>query len=193
MSKKELDLNSPDKFKFTCFLSNGQTMLITACSKDKSVQGIMPIGWITPTSFVPFLISISVGSGPEESGPVAYRHTYSLIKETQEFGINLPSRELMQAMRKAGSTHSREVDKFKETGLTPLDSKRIAPNLIEECYLNIECKVIQELVTGDHTIFIGDPVTILYDDDVFADGKFQDKYRDKNNQLHFIDVSPEMV
>ncbi len=57
----------------------------------------------------------------------------------------------------------------------------------------MECKVIQEMVAGDHTIFVGEPLTILYDEDVFADGKFQDKYKDKNNQMHFLDLMSDMV
>ena len=66
MSKNELDLRTPDVAKFAFFLSNGQIMLATACSKDGSVQGIISLGWVNPTSFMPLLISISVGSGPEE-------------------------------------------------------------------------------------------------------------------------------
>ena len=151
------------------------------------------MGWCHPTSFVPFLFSIAVGSGPEESGALAYRQTYPLIKETGEFGINLPPKELTQAVGQVGTTHSKEANKYELTGLTPLESKRIKPNLIEECYLNVECKVIQEMVAGDHTIFIGEPLTILYDEDVFADGKFLDKYKDKNDQLHFLDLMSDMV
>ena len=193
MSKKELDLASPASMKFAFFLSNGQIALVTACSKDRAVQGIIAMGWCHPTSFAPFLFSISIGSGPEESGPVAYRQTYPLIKETGEFGINFPPKELAQAVVQVGTTHSREVNKYELTGLTPLESKRIGPNLIQECYLNVECKVIQEMVAGDHTIFVGEPLTILYDEDVFADGKFQDKYKDKNNQMHFLDLMSDMV
>ena len=193
MNKKELDLVSPESIKFGFFLSNGQIALVTACSKDMSVQGIIAIGWCNPTSFMPLLFSISIGSGPQESGPVAYRQTYPLIKETGEFGINFPPNELTQAVIQVGTTHSKEVNKYELTGLTPLESKKIRPTLIEECYLNVECKVIQEMVAGDHTIFIGEPLTILYDEDVFADSKFQDKYKDKKNQMHFLDLMSDMV
>ncbi len=30
----------------------------------------------------------------------------------------------------------------------------------EECFLNIECKVIDQLVTGDHTVFVAKPVAL---------------------------------
>lgn len=192
MSKKELTLPSDDVLKFNLFLSNGQTVLITSCNKDGSIRGIAPISWFMPTSHNPDLFMVSIGNGPPESGLLAYRYSYTLIKETMEFGVNVAMPELGEAIAKAGTTHANEVDKFKETGLTPMPGKRISAPMIEECYLNIECKVVQELATGDHTIFIGEPLAILYDEDVFIDGKFQGKYRKKENQVLLLDLFSEM-
>jgi len=47
--------------------------------------------------------------------------------------------------------------------------------------------VIDQFVTGDHTVFVGEPVAVFMDEDVLVDGKFNEKYRDKNNQLHLGD------
>jgi len=56
-------------------------------------------------------------------------------------------------------THSgREVDKFKETGLVAVPAKKVRPPLIEGCVANFECKVVGEIETGDHTIFVGEVV-----------------------------------
>jgi len=129
----------------------------------------------------------SVGSGGKETGDFAYRVCYSLINETKEFGLNLPTIELTETIAKVGTTHSDEVDKFAETGLTPLAAKKISAPLISECFLNVECRVIQQFVTGDHTVFVAEPLAVYMDDDVFVDGKFTEKYRDKNNQVHLGD------
>ena len=67
-------------------------------------------------------------------------------------------------------------------------SKKIKAHLINECFLNIECKVIDQYVTGDHTVFVAEPVMVHMDEDIFVDGKFSEKYRSKNNQIHFGDV-----
>ena len=53
-----------------------------------------------------------------------------------------------------------DVDKFKETGLTPIEAKKIRAKLIQECPVNLECKVIHEIsppegFQGTHTWFIG--------------------------------------
>jgi flavin reductase (DIM6/NTAB) family NADH-FMN oxidoreductase RutF len=143
---------------------------------------------VTPTSHFPLLISISVGNGDEGSGNENFRASYALIHETNEFGLNLPADDLLETVAKNGTLHSNRVDKYMETGLTPLDSKIIKCQLIEECYLNMECKVIDQYITGDHTVFVGEPVVVHLDEDVFVEGKFADRYRSKHNQVHFADL-----
>ena len=123
----------------------------------------------------------------------SYRYCYSIIKESGEFGVNVPPSGLLEAVGKVGFTHSNEVDKYELTGLTPMKAKHIACSLIQECVMNVECSVVDELVTGDHTIFIGEVKAIWYDDDIFVDGRFSDEARDKNNQIHLIDAAGSMM
>ena len=148
----------------------------------------MTASWMTPTSHIPLLITISVGNGKEAPGSENYRASYALIHETNEFGLNIPPAGLLETVAKIGTLHCNHVDKYKETGLTPVESKKISAHLIKECYLNMECKVIDQYVTGDHTVFVGEPVVVHINEDVFIDGEFAVKYRTKNNHVHFSDV-----
>lgn len=187
MKKKEFDLQGQDIAKLSWFLNTGQAVMLTCCNTQKSINGIITVSWMTPTSHVPLLLMVSVGSGGKETGVFAYRVCYSFINETKEFGLNVPTIELTEAIGKVGSTHSDEVDKFAENGLTPMASRKISAPLITECFLNIECKVLQQFVTGDHTVFVAEPVAAYLDDDVIVDGKFAEKYRDKSTQVHIGD------
>jgi flavin reductase (DIM6/NTAB) family NADH-FMN oxidoreductase RutF len=54
--------------------------------------------------------------------------------------------------------------------------------------MNIECKVIIEFITGDHTVFVAKPVAVYIDEDVMIDGKFSEKYYDKKNQVQICDL-----
>ncbi len=187
--KTEFDFQVPENaVKLSFLLGNGQVVLITSCDAQNKVNGILTASWMTPTSHLPLLISISVGNGEEASGNENFRASYALIQETNEFGINIPSRELTEIVAKIGTLHSNQADKYKETGLTPMESKKISAQLIEECYLNMECRVIDQYITGDHTVFVGEPVVVHMDEDVFVDGRFAEKYRSKPNQIHFGDV-----
>ena len=187
--KNEFDFQTPENaVKLSFLLGNGQVVLITSCDARKKVNGILTASWMTPTSHFPLLISISVGNGEEAPDNDSYRASFALIQETNEFGLNLPSGELLEAVAKLGTLHSNQVDKYAETGLTPMESKKIKTPLVQECYLNMECKVIDQYVTGDHTVFVAEPVEVHLDEDVLVDGKFSEKYRSKNNQIHFGDV-----
>ena len=189
MKKIEFDFKIADNaMKLSWLLSNGQTVLITSCNSEKTVNGIITLSWMTPTSHFPLMVTISVGNGNEASKDENYRASYALIQDTAEFGINLPSKELTEVVGKIGTLHSNQVDKYTETGLSPMESKIIRANLIKECFLNMECKLTDEYVTGDHTVFVGEPVFVHLDEDVLVEGKFSEKYRSKHNQIHLSDV-----
>ncbi|MGD9931301.1 MAG: flavin reductase family protein, partial [Mangrovibacterium sp.] len=181
MKKAEFDLNGPEVMKLSWLLSNGQVVMLTCCNAEKSINGIITACWVTPTSHSPLLFTASVGNG--EKSEDSYRACHALINETKEFGLNLPTPELTEAILKVGTTHSNEVDKFAETGLTPMQSDKINAPMIEECFLNIECKVIDQITTGDHTVFVAKPIAVFMNEDVMTDGKFAEKYIDKIKQF----------
>jgi flavin reductase (DIM6/NTAB) family NADH-FMN oxidoreductase RutF len=188
MNKKVFNLEGMDITKLSWLLSNGQIVMLTSCNADQSIKGIIPISWMMPTSHQPLLIAASVGHGGKETGDFAYRVSYSLINETKEFGLNVPSRELMDSILKAGTTHSDEVDKFKEGGFTPMPAEHISAPLIAQCFMNIECKVIDQFPTGDHTIFLAEPLKVYVDEDVLVNDKFAEKYHGKEHQVHITEV-----
>jgi len=186
MKKTEFDLTGSDVMKLSWLLSNGQVVMLTCCNAEKSINGIITACWVTPTSHEPLLIAASIGNG--EKGEDSYRACQALINETKEFGLNIPTPELTEAILKVGTTHSNEVDKFAETGLTPMQSNKISAPMIEECFMNIECKVIDQITTGDHTVFVAKPVAVFMNEDVMIDGKFPEKYINKNNQVQICDL-----
>jgi len=62
------------------------------------------------------------------------------------------------------------VDKFQETGLTPIPSKVLRPPRIKECFGHMECRVIQEHTCGDHTLFVGEVVAATANKEVLDNG-----------------------
>ncbi len=188
MKKTEFDLHGDNLMKLSWLLSTGQVVLVSCCNAQKSVNGIIALSWVTPTSHEPLLFTVSVGNGVKATGDMSYRACYSLINETKEFGINVPSKKLIDAIVKAGTTHSDEVDKYTEAGLTQMKSVKINTPMIAECFMNIECKVIDQIETGDHTVFVAEPVAAVMDEDVVADGRFSEKFLDKSNQVHLGEI-----
>jgi flavin reductase (DIM6/NTAB) family NADH-FMN oxidoreductase RutF len=186
MKKIEFDLQGPDVMKLSWLLSNGQVVMLTCCNSKKSINGIITACWVTPTSHEPLLITASIGNGKKDED--SYRACHALINETKEFGLNIPTTELTEAILKVGTTHSNEVDKFADSGLTPMQSTRINAPMIEECFLNIECKITDQIVTGDHTVFVAKPVAAFMNEDVMTNDRFSEKYINKKNQVQICEL-----
>jgi len=133
-------------------------VLATAVSK-KGKPNIISLAWAIPASIKPPLFVISVGKT---------RYTHQLLEETGEYVVNVPTKELADKVQFCGSVSGRSVDKIAKSGLTLKPAKKVKPPIIAECIAHIECKVINKVSAGDHTLFVGE-VLAAYAEDAFTD------------------------
>ena len=146
------------------------TVLVSCVGKDGK-PNITTLAWAMPTSIEPPLLAISVS--PK-------RHSHKLIEETQEFTVNIPTLDILQAVYACGSLTGRSFDKFKKAGLTPTPGRKVKAPAIRECVAHLECVVNEKFMTGDHTVFVGKIV------DAYADmGVFTESYDLKRARLLF--------
>jgi flavin reductase (DIM6/NTAB) family NADH-FMN oxidoreductase RutF len=91
------------------------------------------------------------------------------IKENQSFSVNIPSTDLVKQADYVGIVSGHKADKsgiFK----TFYGKLETAP-MIEECRINLECKLFQILDFGhSHEIFVGEIVQVYADEDCLTDG-----------------------
>jgi len=132
-----------------------RTVLAVSISKDGK-PNIITLGWNMPTSIKPPMVAISVG---------LTRYSHKLISESGEFVLAFPSEGMEDALLFCGTHSGRDVDKFKATGLTPVKAKYVKPPLIAEATVNMECRVVGSIKTGDHTIFVGEILTAYVSDE----------------------------
>jgi len=83
------------------------------------------------------------------------RFTHDLIANSGEFVLAWPGGDLAEATLYCGTHSGRTYDKFAECKLTALPAEQVKAPLIKECLVNLECKVVNKMTTGDHTIFAG--------------------------------------
>jgi len=76
------------------------------------------------------------------------------ILENETFSINFPPTSLLAKTDYCGSVSGRDVDKSKLFTIFFGDLKT-AP-MIQECFVNIECKVIKEFSIKHRQVFVGD-------------------------------------
>lgn len=119
-------------------------MVSTADRSGRS--NIITVAWTGTVCTNPAMLYISVR--PE-------RYSYNLLKDSGEFVVNLTTRKLKKATDWCGVRSGRDVDKWKEMHLTAGKASKLdyAP-IIEECPVNIECKVTEIKELGSHHMFL---------------------------------------
>ena len=125
-----------------------QVVMVTTADRGGR-PNIITLGWAMPTSGDPPMCAISIG---------LTRYSHELLAEVPEFVLTFPAEDMEPAMLLCGTRSGREVDKFREAGLTALPATEVRPPLIGEAVTNMECRVASTHLTGDHTIFVGEIV-----------------------------------
>ena len=146
--------------QIAALLNPRPAVLVTCCNRS-FVPNVLTAAWHTPLSHNPPLLGISID---------LRRYSNGLIRDHKEFVINLVSREFKSAVECCGSKSGREGDKFTAAGLVYQPAHNVCPPVIVGALAHLECKVVNELQTGDHTLFIGNVVYAEALVDSFSDG-----------------------
>ena len=124
-------------------LEPGPVVLLTTSRKDQ--LNVMTMSWHTMMEFAPPLVGCVVSNR---------NFTFNILKSTKECVINIPTVELAVKVVGCGNTSGREVDKFKIFRLTPAGASRVHAPLIEECYANLECRVVDAKMAVKYNFFV---------------------------------------
>lgn len=115
-------------------------------------HNIMAAEWTHQISYSPGLIAVSIGKA---------KTTEDNIKSAKFFGVSLASSDQNVLASIAGGNHGKEVDKIgalKELGFKFFRSKAHDTYLVSDSLVQFECKLINTVDAGDHTLFIGEVV-----------------------------------
>ena len=139
--------------------------VMISCKREGEKPNIITVAWAGTICSDPVMVSISVRKE---------RHSYDIIKETGEFVINLVTKDLTFATDYCGVKSGRDVDKFKEMRLTPVEVEGVSAPAIFESPLNLACKVVEIKELGTHDMFIAEVVSVTVDDKYMNEsGKFE--------------------
>ena len=138
MAKKSFPLS-----KVYGLLEPGPVVLVTTASKGRA--NIMTMSWHTMLEFEPPQIGCVISNR---------NYSFEILKSTKECVINIPSVELVKQVVGCGNCSGQKVDKFKKFGLTPVAASCVQAPLIDECYANLECKVVDGKMIAKYNLFI---------------------------------------
>jgi flavin reductase (DIM6/NTAB) family NADH-FMN oxidoreductase RutF len=155
MSKIVIDNN------IHALLNPGSVVLISA--KDKQNEGIFAVTWNMPVKKEPAMVAFESSQN---------HFTYSIIKSTGEFAVNIPHAAMVNQVLGCGQISGKTgVDKFKRFNMSKDKSHKTDLPLVKEAFANLECKVVQIVDMGASAIVIGHVVRAIVEEEHYKNGQ----------------------
>lgn len=129
-------------------------VLVTTKGREGG-EDVCTVAWTGTICSNPAMLSISLRPS---------RLSYTYVKETGVFGVNLTTKDLVFATDYCGVKSGRDVDKFADLGLKKEAGTKIDCPLLAASPVNLECRVTQEIPLGTHTMFLAEVVAVHADD-----------------------------
>jgi flavin reductase (DIM6/NTAB) family NADH-FMN oxidoreductase RutF len=124
-------------------LEPGPVVMVTTARHGR--PNIMTMSWHTMIDFEPPLVGCVISNR---------NYSFRLLKATKECVINIPSVEIAEQVVGCGNTSGANIDKFETFGLTPKPAARVGAPLIEECFVNLECRVADTRMVARYCLFV---------------------------------------
>ena len=135
--------------------------VMVSVTDGKGQDDIITVAWTGTICTNPPMVYISVRPS---------RFSHHMLMETGEFVINLTTEKLTRATDYCGVRSGRDVDKFKETGLTREKAEFVKAPMIKESPVSIECRVTEVKKLGSHDMFLAE-VLAVHADEEYMDEK----------------------
>jgi flavin reductase (DIM6/NTAB) family NADH-FMN oxidoreductase RutF len=149
---------SIDEVEARRLLTGGPVVLVTATYKGR--HNVMPAAYAMPLSIVPPLVGLAIS--PQ-------RFTFDVIKASEEFALNFPTRRLLHHVQYLGSISGADIAKLELMKLPTFRARRLDTVLLEGCVGWIECGLEEIREVGDHCLVIGRVAAAAADDQAFSD------------------------
>src|SRR3989339_985588 len=148
-------------------INHGPIALITTINKNNK-PNIMTIAWTSVVNSEPPLVAIAVGN---------QAYSQKSIKESKEFVMNIPDKKLMRSILYCGNQTGENINKFKASKLTTINSKIVKAPKIKECFAHLECKVVKKYRYSDVLFFISKVVYADVEEKYFDESINTDKIK----------------
>lgn len=143
------------------------TMVAMLTTHAGARHNVMACEWAMIVTLNPLRFVVSVGP---------HHETHALLEQSAEFGLNFCSDRQARLAHIAGSYSLKETDKWALGNFPTYPAKTIAAQMIADCTLNAECKVVSTQPLGDHTVFTGEAHWVRYDPELrpllYSAGKY---------------------
>lgn len=137
--------------------------VVMVVTHDKGRANLMTNGFNMPVQHDPPVLALVVGP---------WDHSFATLRRTRECVIAIPSIELAERVVGVGNVSGRDVDKWSRFGFTQRAATKVGAPLVNECFANIECKVVNDDLLEPYNLWLLDPVQVWLDESKRGRGEF---------------------
>jgi len=137
MNKKEANIKSS--------LQPASKVLVS-CRGLNGENNVLAVAYCCNCSYDPPMVMVGI---------VPSRYSYKMIKESGYFVVNLVDKAYKETFDYLGSHSKRDEDKLTKMDVKLSDGIKVNAPILDDCPINIECKVVDSIVTGSHEMFVG--------------------------------------
>lgn len=135
--------------------------VLVSCRDINGKNNALAVAYCGNCSYDPPMVMVGI---------VPSRYSYKIIKETGVFVVNITTKEQKEMFDYLGSHSGRDEDKFSKFNIKVEEGLKVNAPLLADCPINIECRVVDSIVTGSHEMFIG-KIEYVHADESLVDEK----------------------
>jgi flavin reductase (DIM6/NTAB) family NADH-FMN oxidoreductase RutF len=120
--------------------------VLVSCRGLDGEDNVLAVGYCGNCSYDPPMVMVGI---------VPSRYSYKMIKESGCFVVNLVGKEYKETFDYLGSHSKRDGDKIEKMNVRISEGVKVNAPILSDCPVNIECKIVDSIVTGSHEMFIG--------------------------------------
>ncbi|WP_273327294.1 flavin reductase family protein [Vallitalea guaymasensis] len=131
--------------------------VLVSCRDKDGKDNALAVAYCGNCSYDPPMVMVGI---------VPSRHSYQMVKDTKCFVVNLPTKDYQKEFDYLGSVSARDEDKLAKMNIKTADASKVNAPILVDCPVNIECTVVDSIMTGSHEMFIGKIENINADENI---------------------------
>ena len=120
--------------------------VLVSCRGLNGENNVLAVGYCGNCGYAPPMVMVGI---------VPTRYSYPMIRESGCFVVNLVDKKYKETFDYLGSHSKRDGDKLAAINVRLQEGKKVNAPILPDCPVNIECTVIDSIMTGSHEMFIG--------------------------------------
>lgn len=125
---------------------NPVAKVLVSCRGLDGENNVLAVGYCGNCSYDPPMVMVGI---------VPSRYSYHMINESGVFVVNLVDENYKETFNYLGTHSKRDEDKLAIMKVNLEEAKIVNAPILTDCPVNIECTVVDSIVTGSHEMFIG--------------------------------------